>query len=271
MEQSIQETPTKLYKYFYEPKANIIVKENIRWGATQTINNSTLNERYDYKATKDKGTYRIISIGDSFTYGLHCNTEENWSEQLEDLLNIKCKQNKFNKFEVINLGVSGYDPSYVVERMKRRGLKYDPDLLLWLFFDPPRNTELIHSLITQSRKLFVNNDDAWRYGYEKSLLSQDVMMVYTLQTNALKHMREVYNNRMTMLLLKDGENNIKFKYLFDFANKDARTKVFEVTNTISDIKFHFSNDVHPNPNGHRVIAEDIYKYLTTVENLNCIK
>ena len=108
-------------KHFYEPVPNSIDKTN-SWSLNQginTINNDALNERFNYAVDKSKGTYRIITLGDSYTYGLYIDTKDNWTEKLEDMLNTELKCNNINKFEVINLAVYGYDFQYNLERYKK--------------------------------------------------------------------------------------------------------------------------------------------------------
>ena len=122
-------------KHFYEPNPNTIISDQPEWlkeKVTNIINSDSLNERYEYEINKPDSTYRIITLGDSFTYGLYVNTEENFSEILEDKLNLKLKCKDIPKFEVINLGVAGYDLSYAIERFRKRGNKYNPDLVIWL-------------------------------------------------------------------------------------------------------------------------------------------
>ena len=69
----------------------VIEKVN-EWGpnkGTYTINNDSLNERFNYSENKDKNTFRIITLGASYTYGLYVDTKNNWTEILEDILTLK--------------------------------------------------------------------------------------------------------------------------------------------------------------------------------------
>lgn len=73
-------------KYFYEPKPDSISEWNPEWlGFTvkNKINADSLNDRLNYETNKPDSTYRILTIGDSFTYGLYVKTEDNYSKTLE--------------------------------------------------------------------------------------------------------------------------------------------------------------------------------------------
>ncbi|HRN70508.1 MAG TPA: SGNH/GDSL hydrolase family protein, partial [Candidatus Woesebacteria bacterium] len=120
--------------YYYEPNPNSVEAVN-EWGPYKgkyTINKDSLNERFEYAIDKPKNTFRIITLGDSYTYGLYVDTKDNWTEQLEDILNSKIQCRAIETIEVINLGVHGYDIQYANERFELRGKKYNPDLVLWL-------------------------------------------------------------------------------------------------------------------------------------------
>lgn len=124
-------------KFYSEPKENIQKEEDLSYvGITQTVthtfNADGLNERFDYPTEKAKGVFRIVSLGDSFTEGAWVDTKDNYSELLEDILNTTVHCPSISRFEVINLGVEGYDMQYNLERFKRKGEKYHPDLvILW--------------------------------------------------------------------------------------------------------------------------------------------
>ena len=81
------------FKYYFEPKPNEALEEKRYWPpykkVVYTINSDGLNERYEYSPVKTKDTFRIITIGDSHTFGHYVNIENNFPEQLENLLNKK--------------------------------------------------------------------------------------------------------------------------------------------------------------------------------------
>lgn len=124
-------------QFYSEPKANIQkLEDGTAVGTTKSIvhtfNSDGLNERYDYSVEKGDSVFRIVTLGDSFTEGAFIDTKDNYSEVLEDMLNAQLSCPSISRFEVINLGVEGYDMQYVLERFKRKGIKYHPDLvILW--------------------------------------------------------------------------------------------------------------------------------------------
>jgi len=92
-------------KYFYEYESDQKVQDSPEWlgyTVTYSYNKDSLNERYNYSEEKGTGVFRVITLGDSFTFGLHVNTEENYPEQLEVILNNRLKCKNISKFEVIN-------------------------------------------------------------------------------------------------------------------------------------------------------------------------
>lgn len=141
--------PTEQLKYFYEKKPNMTETDHPDWlpyTAIYTSNADGLNERYNYSVTKPPHTYRIITMGDSFTFGQYVSTPDNWPEQLEDMLNARACPGGTTHFEVINLGQPGYDAQYDVHRYELRGKRYDPDLVLWLL-----HSERWNELMTEKR------------------------------------------------------------------------------------------------------------------------
>lgn len=156
--QSLLRSPSSELKHFYEIKANHIEEQHADWlwyTPIHTINKDSLNERYDYKIKKEKGTFRIIALGDSFTDGSWVHTKDNWTEQLEDYLNQNKVCDTIQKYEVINLGVQGYDLAYETERYVKRGVKYDPDLIVLPIVDFLRVTE--HRLKNENKIKLTEN------------------------------------------------------------------------------------------------------------------
>jgi len=142
--------------YYYQLSPNVIEKDNPSWlsyTATYTFNSDGLNDRYDYEIPKPEDVYRIVTLGDSFTFGFFVNTVDSWPEQLEDMFVQNSNFCNARNVEVINLGMGGFDIPYIIERYKNVGDKYRPNLILWFesgsgFF---RINELIQPLINECK------------------------------------------------------------------------------------------------------------------------
>ncbi len=87
------------------------------------INSLGLRDHELSLAKTDK--YRILAIGDSFTYGWGVDIEESWPKQLE-----KDLQNLGLNVEVINLGKPGQGPSFYAAIAERAVPLLKPDLVV---------------------------------------------------------------------------------------------------------------------------------------------
>jgi lysophospholipase L1-like esterase len=91
-----------------------------------SINFDNCRDR-EYTIEKLNDTIRVIALGDSFTFGWGVDLNDTWPKQLENLLNKKCEK---KKFEVLNIGVPGYNTPMEIEFFKLRGIKYNPDIVI---------------------------------------------------------------------------------------------------------------------------------------------
>ena len=95
----------------------------------------------EHSIDKPPNTYRIVVLGDSMTFGWGVNEEDTWWKILENKLNTNSKN---IKYEIINLGVwmYTYDQQYL--RLKEKGLKYQPDLVIQGIYWPHLRTIATH-------------------------------------------------------------------------------------------------------------------------------
>lgn len=95
--------------------------------------------------TKNSDVFRIIAVGDSFTFGHGIETnDDTYPSKLEQLLNNN-SENTAKNFEVINAGVKGYSPDQEYKLITKRLIKYQPDLIIWNFSDPGDIFNTIHN------------------------------------------------------------------------------------------------------------------------------
>lgn len=275
-------------KYFYEPKPNTIEKVNKEWlynTPTYTINKDSLNERFDYKIQKEQGIYRIVTLGDSFTFGENVSTKDNYSEKLEDLLNSKCR---FNKFEVINLGVYGYDIQYMTERYKKRGVKYQPDLVIMLFgdFQLFRLNDELKRRVDKIKSLYRNMDDTSAYAKASEEMIRDLgwNSILKWQKNQIDQLVNSISSEELIIKFPVSCNSNTYtwfgqsfecwpfnKYNNYFKEASVKRKNIYFLNDLDRKNINSLQDGHPSVEGHKTIAEEIFTYLQKNNLLPCKK
>ena len=270
--------PSGDLKYFYEPKANVFrLDDKIGPGKGNKINSDSLNERFEYSPEKPDGVFRIITLGDSITYGLHVETKDNWTEVLEDKLNQEMKCANIKKFEIINLGVPGYDNPYSVERYITRGRKYNPDLVIWYQFDLLRLDESIlenePEELINLQKTLPNQDIeklkqmAWQLAARKTLNEYGEEKLLKISQDAIKSLNNYYSGKLILVSfpeMREARKNV----LRQLVEQDKNISLLD--NTRDYLKEGGAvDDVHPNPKGHIMVAEDIFNYLEANNFINC--
>lgn len=268
---TITKTLSDEFTYFYEPRENLTIETHEDWlpyVSTYTINSDSLNERFEYEEQKKEGVFRIITLGDSFTYGSYVNTKDNWTEVLEDSLNSKKKCPQIRKFEVINLGVGGYDAAYEVERYKLRGTKYQPDLIIMLIVDFMRITEyrMEHTKTYSPTQIAeFQKKGAFHPGQEEDQrLSDEVRIKY--QYPQYGKLFSLYSGKV---LIVDHEKNNKGKDFFEKLRKKYPRLVYIKTTLPFIEKSTSLPDGHPNKDGHKAIADNIFQYITNSTLIPC--
>lgn len=86
-------------------------------------NQAHMRGRRDYPRERTDAT-RIVAVGDSYTFGQCVEDDETWPAVLERVLPDS---------EVLNLGVMGYGQDQALLRMRRDGLPYAPDVVVFGF------------------------------------------------------------------------------------------------------------------------------------------
>ena len=112
---------------------------------------------------KASGTYRILTLGDSFTFGFGVEGHEAYPKQLETLLQTVRNP---THYEVINAGFPGYGTHQELLYLKEEGLQFQPDLILIGFFG---GNDLQDNLLELNRFTIVNGNLYNKEGYERVL------------------------------------------------------------------------------------------------------
>ncbi|NLF78200.1 MAG: SGNH/GDSL hydrolase family protein [Chloroflexi bacterium] len=94
------------------------------------INAQGLRDR-TYPYAKPAGVFRILILGDSFVEGFQVAQDATFEARLEAQLNAG---EAMSPIEVINGGVSRYGTDNALAFLEHEGLKYEPDLVIYVFY-----------------------------------------------------------------------------------------------------------------------------------------
>lgn len=105
----------------------------------------------EFQTEKPAGTIRILSLGDSRTFGWGLNDEETYSRRLEQLLQQHVGAGK--KVEIINAGVNAWSYSQMQVYFREEGLRFRPDFVilaeanLWTQFSEQSSPEFVDQIL----------------------------------------------------------------------------------------------------------------------------
>jgi lysophospholipase L1-like esterase len=270
-------------KYFFEPMPNTLVTQSsINWlkkKVVYTFNSDTLNERYDYTTEKPEHTFRILAIGDSHTYGAYVNPPDNYPELLEDKLNtLKC--NNISKFEVINLGIGGYGPEYIKERYRVRGIKYNPDLIIW--YESGAGFGKVNEILTPilreyqgkmtqeeiKQDLDKGNYTAWENAEKEMMQRYTYDQLNQMVANSWKEFYLLRGGTKVLVIAHESLNTDQKNNLIDWANGQSNVSFFLGLPNYNT-KIDRFPDGHPNEDGYKTIVKSLLDYLKKDLLSNC--
>ncbi len=102
------------------------------------LHHSSQGLRGDEVPPKQPGEFRVLMLGDSFTYGWNVSQGEDVPSQLQATLRAAHPDRTIT---VINLGVPAYAPWQELELLKERGLAFAPDIVILQLFPANDITE----------------------------------------------------------------------------------------------------------------------------------
>lgn len=274
-------------EYFFEYKNSQVIEKDVGRDNTNgplvpiyNINNDGLNQIADFPTEKPDNTFRIVAIGDSFTFGENVHTEDNYPSQLQDLLHSKCREN----FEVFNLGIGGYDIQYAVERYRLRGQKYSPDLVLWFVIEDDflRINEIMRPKMVQYDEEMIRSGDyekelergnffpGWGRAQKEMLNDIGEEKLLNIQAGFMNKIDNYYSGKLLLFTFSHTEDKYK-AVMADFANKRQGTFFYSSLPDIYSIHGASLPDQHPSPLGHELIAESILGHLIAEGLVPCVE
>ncbi|MCX5892887.1 MAG: hypothetical protein NTW80_07950, partial [Deltaproteobacteria bacterium] len=115
---------------------------------------------------KPPGDFRILLLGDSFTYGIGVNDDQTFAQHLEQYL----RQHRLAA-EVINAGCPGKGTDYELKLFQTAGVRLHPDLTVLCFFpnDFQDNEKALYYAIGPDGSLRTKNLDQEKEGIKAFL------------------------------------------------------------------------------------------------------
>jgi len=274
----------------FDPLLFWILKPDIE---VRTIKTNSLGLRDEDNSANKGDEFRILSLGESTTFGLWVKQEETYSTVLQGLM----KDIGGRPVRVINAGIPGYSLFQGYIYLRHRGIDLKPDAVMIYFghndFLPVANLRKRDGLSTDATRglndweLFEHRQAfSWRLNYwlaRRSNLMRSVMFVRqkkavpeVIKANPDK-VRVPREHRETLLrmfhdfcLERDVEFIIIIPWYLKFKKHISLLRKFAAQHNISIVDLpkalkmppkqkqrYFRDSTHPNPKGHRAIAEAI--------------
>jgi lysophospholipase L1-like esterase len=156
---------------------------------------------------KLKNDFRVIALGDSFTFGPEMHQNDTYAARMERILN---QFDKNHKFSVLNFGVRGYSTVQEFQLLKKTYKSVKPDLvLLQITLNDP---ELVPYRVTQqyldkNGRVRLTNP-VFNYWHSLKLVIEKIVNMKT-HSHYLEYYSELFNNPTTFNRFKDAIHQTK--------------------------------------------------------------
>lgn len=118
-------SPNRRLVYENRPNAQIVVTRGDRKVVRRTNSSGFRGQEFSFE--KPDGVFRIAAVGDSVTIGLFFEHRDVYPKVMERILNARNREPC--RYQVYNMGVTGYNVEQEVELIRTKVLEYRPDLI----------------------------------------------------------------------------------------------------------------------------------------------
>lgn len=158
----------------------------------------------DYEHTKHKkdGTYRIVGLGDSFTFGFGVPFEETYLRILEKEINQSFPDQRH--VEIIKTGIPGYCFLQEFMLFKEKGINYNPDLVL-IGFDINDHIDSIEPFDTVYEGFLIKKDSLKSPFLKKRVfIYKNFQSIYLISKTLKIIKNKLVKTKETETLLNEG-------------------------------------------------------------------
>jgi len=267
---------------------NLIFKKT--WEQKYANLNSLGYRDHEFNINKDKNVFRILTFGDSMTWGVGVKDIDNlYTELLEKKLNSKSNN---LEYEVINAAKNAMGVEYYLNALKNEGLFLEPDLVMISFFfndiegeklnkPKPFLPEKIHWALSRMSYVYWYSYNAIDMFIKKNRYLDYYISYSSSDSKEWKRFKKSWieihkicsennlNLCVVLLPMLGLKNNIEeIDSVYDRVGKLSEENGAKVINLTSIINQYDSRklrvgitDAHPNEIGHRLYADSIYDFL----------
>ena len=247
-------------------------------GEQLTINRWGMRDR-DYELTPAPDTYRIALTGPSFVMGYGVGDDEDFGVLLEDRLNRENTGGEYAKYEILNFAVPGYSPVQNLMILEQKVESFQPNALFYMAHQREEEAAVLYL----ADRISVGADlpypelveMAYQAGAEPGATKVEVerhlqpigteLLAQTYrQIVAASRSRGMLPVWIFMPTLENSLQEEEVAHLTQVA-EDAGFIVLDLSDAYDNQNLDSLVvaywDKHPNAEGHRLIAEDLYRKL----------
>ncbi len=265
-----------------------------------------MHHRSDYIYPKEKpaGVFRIVTVGDSFTYPTYMQFDDAFPKRIERILNLAHPQEK--RAEVINFGKMGLSTRREVDEVAR-ALGHSPDLILLEItlndaeltnfhaeqkrhpgkfnFGETKITAENHPLLVHFRGLSFLYERLHRIGatsnvadyYLASFKNADNRRIFQQSLSEIKALTDKAGVRLAVVIFPmfytDIDEDYPFAEIHTMIHDDLNARGIKFVDIRSEftgiphtrLNVMVGKDTHPNEIAHRIAADAIYRWLLDQE------
>ncbi len=233
----------------------------------------------EYELVAAPNTYRIALVGPSFVMGSGAADDEVFEWVLEDRLNEQYSGKKFDQYEILNFAVAGHSAMQELYVFEETALSFKPDALFY-FAHQLEETIIVRNFANRIR---IGSDIPYPYLTD---LIQEVGISSTQSQEEIEKLLTPYGGELLEWTYQQvatlcEENGILPVWVFMPTlevsdSPDAQGTFTQMAEEAGFITLDLSKiydgqdipsitvaewDLHPNGNGHQLIADNLYRAL----------
>ena len=239
-----------------------------------TINRWGMRDR-DYPEHPQSGTFRMVILGASYTLGWGVGDDETFENIAEDRLNREAPIDGVERYELLNLAVNGYGPVQKLHTFETRVFAFKPDVvaytahsgeLLWMVQRMQRLIEEDRPIVFEPLRQMVDEGGLTRESPEFVVSARLRQLAPTMLEWTYAHIVEACRRHgitpMWVQVPDVGVRHAVDKSDIELARRlaiDAGFRIIDVSNAFEGVRRDSLRvaewDLHPNTEGHRLIAD----------------